>query len=83
MEKNKYLSHFREIGGIQHCISAQNDVDFPPISLNFDKFLLIVLQVFKKNLMNELGCFLQILTQSGPTARRPFRRLATNGAETG
>jgi hypothetical protein len=23
-------------------ISAQNDVDFPPISLKFDKFLLIV-----------------------------------------
>jgi hypothetical protein len=38
---------------------------------------------FKKVLCNELGCFLNILTQSCPTARRPFRRLATNGAETG
>jgi hypothetical protein len=31
-----------------------------------------------KMFCNELGCFLTILT-----ARRPFRRLATNGAETG
>jgi hypothetical protein len=41
-KNNKYLSHFREIGGIQHqTISTQNDVDFPPISLKFDKYLLV------------------------------------------
>jgi hypothetical protein len=33
---------------------------------------------FKKVLCNELGCFLKRVAR-----RRPFRRLATNGAETG